>query len=82
MMFIVGYVYPEHIQILGWLIEFFPLSIPLILGLYSAGRRILRGQPREAAFLRSGPLLSPSSKWGPREDRPKLEIDGILNEAF
>ena len=33
-------------------------------------------------YLRTGPLLSPSSMWGPRPDRPRDEpVEGQTNAA-
>lgn len=64
---------------LGWLIELFPLAIPLVLGLVSVIKKLVGDDPGEAAFLRSGPLLTPSSQWGPRDDRPKPALSGISN---
>ena len=72
-----GYVFPDGIQVLGWLVELFPLAIPLSVWIYSSVIKVSRGESFLTAFFRS--FVTPSSHWGPREDRPKPSLSGITN---
>ena len=47
------YVYPDGIQVLGWLVEMFPLALPLAVALYTVFNRILNKDYEGAAFIRS-----------------------------
>jgi len=77
-----GYEYPPGIQALGWMVELFPVIIPLALGLWTTFSALTKGDSQGASFLRTGPLLSPSSMWGPRPDRPRDEpVEGQTNAA-
>ena len=74
-----GYVYPPLAQALGWLIELAPIAFIILVSVWVAFTNLLK--KKEIAFLRAGPLLSPSPAWGPREDRPKME-KGEQNLSF
>ena len=46
------YVYPDGIQALGWMIELFPVVLPVAVGLYTSVKHILDKDAGGAAFLR------------------------------
>ena len=74
-----GYVYPPLVQALGWLIELSPVATVLLVSLWVFFSNW--SKKKDTAFLKVGPLLSPSEKWQPREDRPK-KAGGQPNIAF
>jgi len=72
------YTYPDNIQVLGWFMELSPVVFVFIVSIGIVIYNYLQGGP--IAFLRAGPLMSPSAEWGPREDRPrdiKTEVDNL-----
>ena len=65
-----GYIYPPFAQALGWLIELSPIALIALVAFWSIFSNLMK--KKDIAFLRSGPMMSPSAKWGPREDRSIL----------
>merc|ERR1711915_970750 len=74
-----GYIFPDSIQVLGWLIELFPIAVILIVALWKTF--ISWSRKQKFAFVRVGPMLSPSTKWGPRDDRSDVSV-GHKNSNF
>ena len=73
------YVYPPMVQALGWLIELSPIALILLVSLWVTLSNWIK--KNDIAFLKVGPVLSPSEKWGPRKDRPKM-AEGQHNISF
>ncbi len=68
------YTFPPGAQFLGWCLELCAIvliilvSIGVVIKRYRAGKSI--------AFIRAGPLMSPTKLWGPRPD------SGLQNKSF
>ncbi len=76
--YVEDYVFPPAAQCLGWLVELFPMAVLIFTAIYVVIKRSLSG--KAVSFLKSGPLMSPNSHWGPRPDRPTS--GGQKNEGF
>ena len=62
-----GIVFPPAVQAMGWGIELFPLSIVIFTTIYVMIKRKRNG--KSIAFVRVGPMMTPTPGWGPRSDQ-------------
>ncbi len=76
--YVEDYTFPPAAQLLGWLLELFPLSVVIFTAIYVVIKRGRANKPN--SFLKAGPLMTPNRLWGPRPDRPRPTGDS--NEAF
>lgn len=75
-----AYEYPGVIQAMGWGLELVSISIVVVIAIITIYQNLRNGEA--IAYLKPGPMMTPSPKWGPRADRDDVEPEGSVNNGY